>query len=314
MPSMAPQIPPPAPSSKASLNVRQHGVPIQPYTTEPDEHGLYRVYPHKPSYVPDLDIGLEDLCDAPGFDVPAPTVKQRSLKDFVQTTWIKLFGWFFSSPIKSLADFQGLVDIMSDEDFRLEDVVGKQVTDELAKVDASPAFMKEAGWKKGTVRIPLPCPRVKCPESQAPTLDIPDVFHRSWPSVIKETFEGSDFKNLHLTPFEMHQKRSQLGDTRVFSEIYNSDVMIQEHIKLQAKQNLKDEKMEVVVAAIMNWSDSTHLAQFGNASLWPLYSAFGNMSKYIRNKPKSYAFNHMAYIPSVRHSNVHLLYDPYYSS
>jgi len=31
----------------------------------------------------------------------------------------------------------------------------------------------------------------------------------------------------------------------------------------------------------MLWSDSTHLASFGNASLWPIYLYIGNLSKYI---------------------------------
>ena len=49
----------------------------------------------------------------------------------------------------------------------------------------------------------------------------------------------------------------------------------------------------------MLWSDSTHLANFGSASVWPLYLYFGNLSKYFRGKPGSGASNHITYIPSV---------------
>ncbi|THU89276.1 hypothetical protein K435DRAFT_865459 [Dendrothele bispora CBS 962.96] len=59
------------------------------------------------------------------------------------------------------------------------------------------------------------------------------------------------------------------------------------------------DKLENVVVWIMLWSDSTHLAQFGTASLWPIYMYIGNLSKYIRVKPSAYAAHHLAYIPSL---------------
>ncbi|KAJ7185362.1 hypothetical protein C8R46DRAFT_377085 [Mycena filopes] len=57
----------------------------------------------------------------------------------------------------------------------------------------------------------------------------------------------------------------------------------------------------------MFWSDSTHLANFGNAKLWPIYMLFGNLSKYIRAKPNSGAEHHVAYIPSLPDSVQDLL-------
>ncbi|KAJ3569072.1 hypothetical protein NP233_g5289 [Leucocoprinus birnbaumii] len=47
----------------------------------------------------------------------------------------------------------------------------------------------------------------------------------------------------------------------------------------------------------MLWSDATHLADFGSASLWPIYCYFGNQSKYERLKPSNFAAHHIAYIP-----------------
>jgi Plavaka transposase len=49
----------------------------------------------------------------------------------------------------------------------------------------------------------------------------------------------------------------------------------------------------------MLWSDSTHLASFGNASLWPVYLYLGNLLKYWCAKPSSFATHHLAYLPSV---------------
>ncbi len=49
----------------------------------------------------------------------------------------------------------------------------------------------------------------------------------------------------------------------------------------------------------MIWSDSTHLTNFGTAKLWPIYSFFSGISKYIRSQPNSGACQHIAYIPSL---------------
>ena len=46
----------------------------------------------------------------------------------------------------------------------------------------------------------------------------------------------------------------------------------------------------------MFWSDSTHLANFGTAKLWPIYMMLGNLSKYVCALPSSGACMHIAYV------------------
>ncbi|KII83440.1 hypothetical protein PLICRDRAFT_58395 [Plicaturopsis crispa FD-325 SS-3] len=46
----------------------------------------------------------------------------------------------------------------------------------------------------------------------------------------------------------------------------------------------------------MFWSDATHVAQFGQSKLWPVYGYFGNQSKYTRCKPSSRAAHHVAFV------------------
>jgi len=90
------------------------------------------------------------------------------------------------------------------------------------------------------------------------------------------------------------------GKERIFSEIYDSDVLWDEHNKVQ--RAVTDDPMckwEKVVAALMFWSDATHLASFGTAKLWPIYMLFGNLSKYVRCQPDSGATKHIAYIPTL---------------
>jgi hypothetical protein len=57
--------------------------------------------------------------------------------------------------------------------------------------------------------------------------------------------------------------------------------------------------LEQVIAGLMFWSDATHLAQFGNASAWPVYLFFGNQSKYAHACPTTNACYPIAFISSV---------------
>ncbi|KAH7871046.1 uncharacterized protein C8R40DRAFT_1175015 [Lentinula edodes] len=49
----------------------------------------------------------------------------------------------------------------------------------------------------------------------------------------------------------------------------------------------------------MAYSDSTHLASFGTASICPGYLWFGSQSKYSRAKPSKFAAHHLVYFPSL---------------
>jgi hypothetical protein len=49
----------------------------------------------------------------------------------------------------------------------------------------------------------------------------------------------------------------------------------------------------------MFWSDSTHLTDFGQASLHPIYMAFVNESKAERCHPNKRCLHHIAYMPEV---------------
>lgn len=78
-----------------------------------------------------------------------------------------------------------------------------------------------------------------------------------------------------------------------------SPCMIQAHKEVNNLARSTDDEYERVVVPLMLWSDATQLANFGDASLWPVYLYFGNQSKYTRGKPTAGASHHVAYIPSV---------------
>ncbi|KAI0374977.1 hypothetical protein BV20DRAFT_1033013 [Pilatotrama ljubarskyi] len=88
---------------------------------------------------------------------------------------------------------------------------------------------------------------------------------------------------------------------RVYSEIYDSDALLADDEEIQRRPREADDAddIEYAIAPLLLWSDSTHLANFGTASLWPAYAYFGSQSKYTRGKPTAFAAHHVAYIPSL---------------
>ncbi|KAL5514487.1 hypothetical protein ACEPAG_2576 [Sanghuangporus baumii] len=84
---------------------------------------------------------------------------------------------------------------------------------------------------------------------------------------------------------------------RIYGELYSSDVWLEAHEKIRAIP-AKD-GLENFMIPIMLYSDSTHLANFGNTSLWPLYMYFGSQSKLARSKSTGHVCHHMAYFPSL---------------
>lgn len=95
---------------------------------------------------------------------------------------------------------------------------------------------------------------------------------------------------------------SQDDAERIWTETYTADAFLEEDEKIRAlpRNPDDDDNVEYAVAPILLWSDSTHLANFGPKSLWPIYCFFANVSKYLRCKPSIFSAHHLAYIPSVR--------------
>jgi hypothetical protein len=101
----------------------------------------------------------------------------------------------------------------------------------------------------------------------------------------------------HHAPYKVFwQPDKTCPPERVITELYTSDAMLEEYQKINSKPPEVPGMQQTVIAAIMLWSDSTHLASFGNAALWPVYLLLRNQSKYSRAKPKLFAAHHLAYI------------------
>lgn len=312
-----PQIPSRSPSPVPSEN---EDTPS--FDTEPDQFGLFRSYVSRPTYEPDEEVSLDSVCDSGGLAVvkensenwwsvfgsrsSTESVSNKPFAPFLNTTVFRLMSWFYGgSNMKSVTELDRLVnDVILAEDFDRDHLKGFNGARELKRVDEYKGhddFPTQDGWREASVKIRLPAERYRNDnEEDAPEFKVEGVFYRPLTDVIISAFQEAAAETFHLTPFRLFWQRSEdEPPERVISELYNSDAMIMEHKKIQAQPREPGCNLETVVAAVMLWSDSTHLANFGTASLWPIYAYFGNQSKYARGKPTSFAAHHIAYIPSV---------------
>jgi hypothetical protein len=299
-------------------------VELQTVQTESDEFGRYRIYrkrpDHEPGNIPQPDHNnftsethqgnAEELASGLGLPLPSLSELPALLGVFLNTTITLLVQWFYSaSSTKSLADVQNLIDNdISHEDFRAEDLQGVDFAREVKKLDAFESSLEGKGWKESSVRIKVPCPGHQKDEAEAAEFEVPGVFHRDLVDIIKIACQDPDtLDSFHTTPFREMWKPSEDADPiRLYGEAYTSDEMISAYEEVQSiPPDPEHPDVENVVAEILVYSDATHLAQFGTASVHPAYFFFGNLSKYVRCQPGSHAAHHGAYFPEVSPASSH---------
>jgi hypothetical protein len=157
------------------------------------------------------------------------------------------------------------------------------------------------GFQETTLKIKVPSGD---PNERQREFAIPGFHFRNITSVVKAAFGSPLADHFHLSPYKLFRKSPVTGeDERIFSELYDSNAFIQAHDDVQRHGCLPPDDLgctcEKIIAALMFWSDSTHLTDFGTTKIWPIYMFFGNLSKYIRMRPGSGACHHLAYIPTV---------------
>lgn len=168
------------------------------------------------------------------------------------------------------------------------------------------------GWREGVVRLHVPKEKEKhSSENDAPVLDIDGLYYRPLVEVIRAAYEDPSAKQFEYTPYQLHFCDEDGGDgdnrsdhqpsEQIYTEVYTADAILEKHERICSLPRNSEDKDDVpyAVAALMIWSDSTHLANFGTASLWPIYLFFSNLTKYICCKPTSFAVHYLAYVPSV---------------
>lgn len=267
---------------------------------------LWRQYLHRPTYDPDELVSLDDLSNQFSQNrTPPTTFPETTPTATTNRTTSLLMNWFNNgNTTKSAGQLNSLVNnVLLNPDFDPRELKGFDAgrATKQADQDAKTAFPLLDDFKETSVNIEVPSGSQTVPPR---TFEVPGLYYRSLVSVIKSAFADPLSRHFHFSPFKLfHKLRSSAAEIRVFSELYNSDAFIEEHDRIRRHGKLPTNdlgcKREKVIAALMFWSDSTHLANFGNAKLWPIYMLFGNLSKYIRIQPNAGAEHHVAYIPSV---------------
>lgn len=322
-----------APVPDVILNPGEAAASVEPEyeDREVDGFGLYRSYLVAPTTetegVPDSTL---DQCDEGTLRPQAPPSQRprwwagfgqnaiRAATDsvfypFLNATSFRLMHWFYSgSSMKSLAELDRLVsDVILAQDFNREDLRDFNATRESKRLDdlaSGPSLgdhlSTSDGWHHADVSIQLPSERVRHDsEESAPEFKVPGLYYRKIMSIITSAVQDAASTSWNMVPHRLWWKSPLTAPDdppeRVHSEMYNSEAMVMEHEKLAARPRAPGDNFEIAIIGIMLWSDSTHLAQFGTASLWPIYLFFANQSKYVRAGPTSFAAHHLAYIPSV---------------
>lgn len=262
-----------------------------------------------------------------------------TLMPFLNRTTMLLMRWFYTGHKKSFADLGRLVDdVMLHDDFDREELRGfnpgratrdfdRHIGSSSAQnndPDHAPSLFSAAdGWLKGSINIHLPKERKRVPSEQdAPSFTVTGFYYRKFTEVIRAAYRNQLAEKFHISPFRqffdpnsvttselrtddestfpaMPQPDSATAQ-RIYSEVFDSNVMNDEYEKLRLSRSHLPPEPEPFIIPIILYSDSTHLADFGTASLWPIYIFFGGLSKYLRGKPSSFAAHHLAYVPSVR--------------
>jgi hypothetical protein len=216
--------------------------------------------------------------------------------------------WYLDGAMRSQDGLVKLMKIVTDDAFDKEvarSVNWKTIGNRLAASmgeDSGDTPSSSTGWKCSPVPIQIPYHRrMSQPGTETYTLK-PGFWHRNLVSVIKEKVQDPDhFENFVTEPYELYfQPDESSGPQRVHGELYTSDAFLKEHQRIQDSSSPRECSLEKVVVGLMFASDVSHLAQFSDKKIWPLYLAFGNDSKYMRAKPSNRLIEHIASFEKVR--------------
>lgn len=290
-------------------------------TTDPDSFGVFRKYSSLSSHNPNDVDPFTDTPSIPSGSVPATGPIGSSLTissvggdsdplaNSKNPTVDLLLSWYSLGTTDGVACLDRLARCILDPHFKPEQLKGFTAVNALRQFEKTHLRSNSRhtlepgdGWKCGKVTIRIPCTGHKQREDDAPEFTVDGVYYRDAVEVImKELTDPDSFENIHIRPFEEWWRPTEASDpVRVYSEVYTSDAMLQLDKELQETlKNTAGPQLETFILSALMYSDSTNLAQFGHASLWPMYMFIGNTSKYIRSQPNSFSAHHIAYLPTV---------------
>ncbi|KAG8696869.1 hypothetical protein FRC08_006873 [Ceratobasidium sp. 394] len=133
-------------------------------------------------------------------------------------------------------------------------------------------------------------------------IDVPGLRTRSLVNVIRTHFSAPSSESigpLHYVPYQHYWQHGVDSQERIYDDLYTGDAWLEEHERIQRLPVTPGCEREQAIVAMMFSSDATHIGQFGQSYLWPIYLYFGNNSKWDRRRPSSRVSEHVAYIPKM---------------
>ncbi|KAH7924391.1 hypothetical protein BV22DRAFT_1195981 [Leucogyrophana mollusca] len=325
-----PLIPPPVQERSVPLQPRVRLIVVESFRTLANSFGLSRLYRGRPSSVPDMDVEFEELVADNARVLPIDATKSVAdiISPYPNLSSFLLNRWFWNGgAMKSRADRKSLLkDVVLHPDFKsedLRDVNFEKIDEELAEDQESP--WEGNGWVSSTITIDIPTGqkttkasrRAKAnsaqsarrhdeidpdaPEIETNKFSINGFHHRNLLAVVREAFESSSAKRFHFHPFRQTWQPPfpSAPPERVFDNVYTAEAFLRADRDLQNSPREAGCDLPRAVAGFMFWSDATHVAQFGQAKLWPIYAYFANQCKYERCKPTARAAYCVAYLSSL---------------
>ena len=295
-----------------------------PRLTPANQFGIVQEY-QQPTAIPISEDWWKPLL----IDSPPPLTTQRDIAAIIypypnMTSFLFNLAWRRMQGIVSSSGRSSIAEVICDKRFKTTDLDVNFMTIEKQIASDIQSPWGGNGWRRDTIIIEVPTGRKPTAASRRmvanmrarnrqhdevdPDADpyivykvpIHDVRTRSLTQTMLETIQdGSNSAALHwYGRKEVWQPPyPDAPPERLWGELYTSDAF------LNAERDLIDahpgSEHPCVLAAFMIWSDSTHLAQFGQAKAWPIYAYFGNQSKYTRCQPSAHSSRVVGYVPSV---------------
>ena len=192
---------------------------------------------------------------------------------YLNATIYRLMNWFYQTGSKTLNDLNSLVhDVILAPDFDVDHLQNFSASSEAKRLDDNPMCLSSDAWHESSVKVQLPKTRAKYAfEDDAPQVEIPCILHWDLLQSIISAFKDPSFEAFHLKGFTQLWKPSHDEPVEeIYGEAYASEMFRKMEHEVSSMKP-PGETLESVVVPIMAYSDSTHLANFGTAALWPIY-------------------------------------------
>jgi hypothetical protein len=226
---------------------------LNQFQTAVNNFGLWKDYLYCPSYNPDAIISAEELY-RPHISAVLPLmVHTEEMLLYSNKSVELLLNWQnLGSSAKSNDELNCLVkEVISHPEFKPHELLMFNVTHENQKADTAEEqsqFLR--GFHHADIAIKV---LSGSKDIASQSFSIPGLCYCKITVLIQEAFESPISSKFHLSPFKLYQKHAD-GETDecIYSEVYDSNIFLDEHTKVQRMQtDDPDCKREKVVATLM---------------------------------------------------------------